>query len=332
MVLRKAGSATIRNLRRRLDRIYEDPARGGSFSGLGKLFEDASEEIPGLKRSDVRDYLRSKKVATTHSVPRKRFPRRKILSMGKNEHWSADLAVMEEYLTGPGNGGIKYWLVVVDTLTRYCYAEPAKTKTGYEISRAFEKILKRAGTSPKKLQTDRGGEFYNSYFDNLCRSRGIERYSTYNYDTKAAIAERTIRTLKGRLHKFLANSKTDRYSSKLNELVAGYNDSYHRTLGATPAEASERDESDLLKAQIGSRMLRRGEKKSSKKPRFKAGDRVRISIAKKTFDKGYGANFSEETFVVNSSKKTDPPTYGLKDDAGEVLGGKFYAEELRLVG
>ena len=67
---------------------------------------------------------------------------------------------------------------------------------------------------------------------------------------------------------------------------------------------------------------------SSSKPKFTIGDKVRISKYKrKTFDKGYTPNWTEEVFVINKIEHTNPITYKLKDLRGEDIQGSFYEHE-----
>ena len=52
----------------------------------------------------------------------------------------------------------------------------------------------------------------------------------------------------------------------------------------------------------------------SSKPKFKIGDKIRISKYKrKIFNKGYTPNWTEEIFVINEVKYTNPITYKIKD-------------------
>jgi len=63
---------------------------------------------------------------------------------------------------------------------------------------------------------------------------------------------------------------------------------------------------------------------------LKVGDRVRISKYKrKTFDKGYTPNWTEEVFIVDEIQWTNPITYKIKDLNGELIKGTFYREELQ---
>ena len=68
----------------------------------------------------------------------------------------------------------------------------------------------------------------------------------------------------------------------------------------------------------------------SDKPAFKIGDTVRISKYKrKTFDKGYTPNWTEEVFIIDEVRPTKPITYKIKDLNGEEIKGTFYREELQ---
>ena len=58
--------------------------------------------------------------------------------------------------------------------------------------------------------------------------------------------------------------------------------------------------------------------------KFDIGDKVRISKKKKTFEKGYTPNWSEELFVIDKQLDTSPVTYALKDLKGENTEGSFY--------
>ena len=46
------------------------------------------------------------------------------------------------------------------------------------------------------------------------------------------------------------------------------------------------------------------EDSNNKNPKFKVGDRVRISKCKNIFSKGYARNWPEEVFIINKIKNT----------------------------
>ena len=64
-------------------------------------------------------------------------------------------------------------------------------------------------------------------------------------------------------------------------------------------------------------------------PKFKVGDRVRISKYKITFAKGYIQNWSEEVFIITKIKGTVPWVYVISDLNGEPIAGSFYEKELQ---
>ena len=59
-------------------------------------------------------------------------------------------------------------------------------------------------------------------------------------------------------------------------------------------------------------------------PKFRIGDRIRISKAKRHFEKGYMANWTEELFTIVDTHRSDPPVYRLVDWHGDTLDGTFY--------
>ena len=65
------------------------------------------------------------------------------------------------------------------------------------------------------------------------------------------------------------------------------------------------------------------------KPKFKIGDKVRISKYKrKRFNKGYTSNWTEEVFTIDKIQYTNPIIYKLKDLNGEEIKESFYESEL----
>ena len=67
----------------------------------------------------------------------------------------------------------------------------------------------------------------------------------------------------------------------------------------------------------------------NKDPKFKVGDRVRISKYKNIFAKGYTPNWPEEVFVIKEVKNAVPWTYVINDFNGEESIGTFYEKELK---
>ena len=64
-------------------------------------------------------------------------------------------------------------------------------------------------------------------------------------------------------------------------------------------------------------------------PKFKVGDKVRITRKKGVFEKGYTARWTEEVFTVSEVSYTDPITYKIVDYNNEEIKGSFYGLLLR---
>ena len=70
-------------------------------------------------------------------------------------------------------------------------------------------------------------------------------------------------------------------------------------------------------------------KLNDKDPKFKVGDRVRISKYKNIFAKGYTTNSSEEVFIIKKVRNTVTWTYVINDLNGEEIIWTFYEKELQ---
>ena len=61
-------------------------------------------------------------------------------------------------------------------------------------------------------------------------------------------------------------------------------------------------------------------------------DFVRINKTKRTFDKGYLPNWTQELFQILAVVETQTPiTYKIKDLEGELVKGTFYSHALQRV-
>ena len=135
-------------------------------------------------------------------------------------------------------------------------------------------------------------------------------YSTYN-EGKSVVAERFIRTLKNKLYKHMTSVGKDVYYNVLDNIVKKYNDSVNKSIGMKPKDVDSDDEAAYV------------EESNEKGARFGVGDRVRISMFKNIFAKGYKPNWSKEIFVVSKVKNTLPWTYELNDLNGAEIIGSF---------
>ena len=116
------------------------------------------------------------------------------------------------------------------------------------------------------------------------------------------------------------------YIDILQDIVHGYNNSYHRSIGRAPASVSL-----LNVGQVRKKLYGKSWTKPGRKFKFKLGDQVRISKPRRTFKKGYLPSWNQEIFTVTKIIPRFPPVYRLRDYAEDEIEGVFYAEELQKV-
>lgn len=256
-----------------------------------------------------------------HRSARVNFKRRKVIIRGLDDLFQADLVEMIPY--AKINKNYRYILIVIDAFSKYVWAAPTKTKSGKEITGAMEKILKTNGRIPTHLQTDMGREFYNKQFQELMKKYNINHYSSFS-SKKSSIVERVNRTLKSMMYKTFSINGNFRWHDLLDKIVKKYNNTKHRTIGMKPIEVNKSNEKMLLNSVYSYPSITL----SQSPPKFKLGDRVRISKYRSAFEKGYTPNWSNEIFTISKITYTDPITYLLTDSQGQDIKGCFYTEEL----
>ena len=116
------------------------------------------------------------------------------------------------------NHGVKYLLTIIDVFSKYAWVMPLKTKTGKDITKAFDHIIEGSGRKPSRLWVDKGTEFYNKTFKKYLEQNDIQMYSTHN-EGKAVVVERFNRTIKTRMWKYFSANSTTRYFDILPALL-----------------------------------------------------------------------------------------------------------------
>ena len=255
-----------------------------------------------------------------HKPIRRKFQKRIVFAKNVDDVWAADLVDMQAF--SKFNNGFKYILMIIDVFSKFGWAVPLKTKTGIAVAEAFEKIFKE--NVPSMLWTDKGKEFYNTHLTKILRKNNVKLYSTEN-EEKASVAERWNRTIKTWMWKYFTANNTKRYIDILPSLIDKYNNTKHRAIGCTPVVARQ----PLSFEEVFQKLYKEKSEKRTKDPKFRVGDQVRISKKKKTFEKGFTPNWTEEVFTIAEVKATKPPTYRIQDTRGDPIEGTFYEPELQ---
>ena len=154
------------------------------------------------------------------------------------------------------------------------------------------------------------------------KDNNVKIYHT-NSLMKAVIIERFNRSLRElMMQHFVKNNNTVWYI--LPKLIKIYNNRYHSTIKMKPIEVNKNNEK-YIKENIYTY------NKTTKIPKFKIGDLIRISLKRRNlFDKPSGnIRWSEELFKIHSINRSNVITYKIKDLNGEIIEGIFYEKELK---
>lgn len=324
--------------KKELKKIYSTPGESGAFSSVSKLHDILKVRgFVDVTLKQVQNWLNDTYTYAIHRTRPVTFNRNVIVAEFIDHNWQADILFLADLATF--NDKKPCILVCIDVISRYAWAEPMPSKKGKDTAKAFQAILNRsAPRHPVKLQTDKGTEFYNKDFKDVLKKYDITLYSTES-DKKAAIAERFIKELKKLIYRYMSTYTTNRYIDKLEDLVHTYNTTMHTSIGMQPNEVSEETVKDVLenlyshfwksdKVPIPSA---KNKNVTSTKVRFQIGDKVRISLSRDFFTKGYKGYWSSEIFTIDKIKKYHPHLmYSLRDADDEILKGLFYGNELQL--
>ena len=119
----------------------------------------------------------------------------------------------------------------------------------------------------------------------------------------------------------------------LNHLDAAldkYNNRVHGTTKMTPFEMSFCAASRATATAASPNLIPKNDNNNhiNKLPKFQVGDFVRVPDKRNIYSKGYTTNWNRELFKIHSINKTNPVTYTLNDENGEIIQGKYYEQEL----
>ena len=297
---------------KKYEQAYYNPSRPGSFGGVDRLWRDV-----GGSRQAAEAWLQSQDTYTLHKPARKKYERNKIRVAGLDDQWSADLVDVRGL--AKYNNKYTFLLTCIDVLSKYAWVIPLKDKSSASVTKAFKTIFK--SRIPRKLRSDQGKEFVNRPFQAYLKSKGVLFFTAIN-DPKASVVERFNRTLRSRMWRYFTANGTERYVDVLQQLTDGYNATPHSAHGYAP-----KDVNVMNAEQVWRKLYNYPQKRRS--PIYKVGDMVRISKAKKTFEKGYRTNWTRETFRIKRVFRRPLPEYTIEDSDGEEILGKFLERELQ---
>ena len=189
------------------------------------------------------------------------------------------------------NKNVKYLLRAIDVFTKNSWAKPLKDKKGKTVVNALIEIVNESNCKPNKLWVDQEKELYNKLIQEWL-DNNILMYTTHN-KSKSIIAERLIKTLKAKIYQKITAINSKSYLSYLSKLVDQYNAIYLHSINKKPINADYFALTDKIET-------------TSKAPKFKVNDKVKITKYNNIFSKCYIEIWPREIFIINSVLKTNP--------------------------
>ena len=108
--------------------------------------------------------------------------------------------------------------------------------------------------------------------------------------------------------------------SHLAPSIEEYNNRKHGTKKMTPTEISADKKLIYPKNNINNIQIQ--------PPKFQIGGFVWVPDKRNLYSEGYTTNWNREIFKINQLNNTNPLTYTLEDENGEIIQGTYYQQEL----
>ena len=305
----QVNSENENSLKERLDRLYTDIKSVPSYS------------------AKITEFLRQHETHGPYQRISKRiFPRRRIISRFPFDFFMADLIEYPRKNTKHINRGYVYILIIIDCFTKRIWAAPMKNKTKEASADAFNSILKDFDQYPTHIITDGGLEFFNSSVQSLFKTYGINHFKIPTRTKwKTSMAERAIQTIKSRLEKIFDKRGNRRWIDVLDDVIANYNKTPHRSIGMAPLDVNDENRDEVYKRlypKSGVTVV----------CKLKIGDKVRKIIDKELFDKGYTKKWSDEIYRIKKSRQSNSICwYTITDLNDKEIPGIRYYYQLKLV-
>lgn len=204
------------------------------------------------------------------------------------------------------NGGYQYFLVARDMFSRAIRAQPLKTTSQRDATRAMEAILNQFPPDQVRVvQTDNGVEF-DGEFDDMLRARRItHRRGRAAVPQTQGGAESAVKSVKIMLHNAMRLRQTLRWIDLLGQVVEQYNALPNSTVGMPPT-ALDRLQNTIppqVLATAKANMQKMWARVSGRRPRLleelHVGDLVRYNIrSKNPLRKSWQTRWSAKVYTI----------------------------------
>lgn len=298
-----------------LRQIYYDPTLG--LRSAESLYRRSQEAGLNLTRKQVTDFY--KKQATSQIFHQRKLKHFFALS-GYSSFGRVQIDLLDTLSLGPANlnGGTHFIMNCVDVYTRYAFSLPLKSKNASDCLRAFQTVVHeielQIGFPPYQVDSDSESSFQSSAWRKYCKDNDIvQHFVPIGEKNPVGVVESYNKTLRQLLQRYLVSHQTKKFVTALPQVVKNYNTSYHSSLKGSPQEALDG------KVSIDNYIMTknaRARKEIYNKIPLEVGDKVRLLLKKRPFQKGTEAKFTK---TVHTITKIQNHEYSVTDRDGFYL-------------
>ena len=147
-----------------------------------------------------------------------------------------DILDLKDY-GAENNISFRYVLVIIDNFSKFDWTVPLKNKNSLTIKDSIENNLINSKRKPNLIESDRGKEFFNNFFQDFLNRNDIKIYSR-NTSVGAVFAERFNRTIRDLLERPVFEKKDFNWIDGLTKITRQYINRIHSSTKLTPIQAS----------------------------------------------------------------------------------------------
>jgi hypothetical protein len=211
-------------------RVFADPKLGLRRSA------PALAKATGRSLADAREFLRSTDTAQAQKAWRRPPASAYSSTGGPSGEYQADTIFLAEFASV--NGGHTAILTLIEATTRYVYTRALTSATVKSAATALQSILLENAEDGapiiRSLVIDGGGEFKGPTRALIDRYHIKVNLAAARTHQRLARVNRYHRTLREQIGRLMTSRGDNRWADALPDLVTGYNNATHRTLGMSP--------------------------------------------------------------------------------------------------
>ena len=307
-----------------LEKLYYKPDFPGSYTAPQTFLKAVKKYYPEKQfpKGLVTNFVKSLNIYNTNRGYSRKFNRAKYICSYIGYQHQLDLISYEQWYKV--NNGFRYILVSIDCLSKFAKGIALKNKQPSTVIKGIEKMYENS-SYPSMFMTDGGSEFTSNLSRNFYKRVGVKFFTSRN-ETKAAIVERFIKTIRTRIERNFRKIGRKDWLSFYQKFITAYNNGYHRGIKMAPAEVTPENQ-----IQVFDNLMSNDKPITMITPKFKfrVGDAVKLLDSKKLFSRAYTSTWTAEYFIISKRYlRQNIPVYEIEDERGNEISGTFYSKEL----